>query len=95
MYIYCTFIVQVIIQWGRNTSISPIIRDIVQSHPHPVNHQRMVKINRVYLSPGEIEDTVAIPIPMVDRGRGVRNIIGVIIDRNGNDLYKVVKRWST
>ena len=35
--------------------------------------------------------SVAVPIPMVDRGRGdPRNILGVILDRDENDLYRIV-----
>ena len=42
------------------------------------------------LKSGDIGDNVAVPVPMVDRGRGdPRNILGVIIDRNENDLYTI------
>jgi hypothetical protein len=41
----------------------------------------MVKRSRVELKFGEIGDNVAIPIPMVDRGRGdPRNFLGVILE---------------
>jgi len=50
----------------------------------------MVKRSRIDLQAGEIGDNVAVPIPMVDRGRGdPRNILGVIIDCNENDLYTI------
>ena len=50
----------------------------------------MVQRSRIDLQAGEIGDNVAVPIPMVDRGRGdPRNILGVIIDRNENDLYTI------
>ncbi|XP_041369548.1 SCAN domain-containing protein 3-like [Gigantopelta aegis] len=35
-------------------------------------------------------DNVAVPIPLVDRGRGdPRNILGIIIDRDENDMYAI------
>ena len=38
----------------------------------------------------QVGDSVTIPIPLVDRGRGdPRNILGVIIDRDENDIYTV------
>ena len=50
----------------------------------------MAKRSFVELKAGEIDDNVAVPIPTVDRGRGdPRNILGVIIDRNENDLYTI------
>ena len=50
----------------------------------------MVRRSRVDLKPGDTGDNVAIKVPMVDRGRGdPRNILGVIIDRNENDLYTI------
>ena len=52
--------------------------------------ERMVKRSRIDLKAGEIADNVAVPIPMVDRGRGdPRNILGVILDRIENDLYRI------
>ena len=52
--------------------------------------ERMVKRSRIDLKAGEIGDNVAVPIPMVDRGRGdPRNILGVILDHNENDLYRI------
>ena len=52
--------------------------------------ERMVKRSRIDLKAGEIGDNVAVPIPMVDKGRGdPRNILGVILDRNENDLYRI------
>jgi len=52
--------------------------------------QRMVKRSRIINKPGDPGDNVTIPIPLVDRGRGdARNIMGVIIDRNENDLYRI------
>ena len=50
----------------------------------------MVKRSQIDLKAGEIGDNVAVPIPMVDRGRGdPRNILGVILDPNENDLYRI------
>jgi hypothetical protein len=53
----------------------------------------MVKRSRLVNVAGEVSDNVAIPIPLVDRGRGdPRNILGVILDRDENDLYKIAVR---
>ena len=50
----------------------------------------MVKRFRLDSKAGEVGDNVAIPIPLVDRGRGIaRNILGVIVDRDENDLYTI------
>ena len=51
----------------------------------------MVKRARVELKAGEPGDNVAVPIPLVDRGRcDPRNILGVIVDRDlENDLYSI------
>ena len=50
----------------------------------------MVKRSRVEVPHGQIGDNVIIPIPLVDRGRGdPRNILGVILDRDENDLYTI------
>ena len=42
------------------------------------------------LVPGEIGDNVAVPIPLVDSGRGdPRNMLGVIVSRSEDDQYRV------
>jgi len=52
--------------------------------------QRMIKRSRLENVPGKVGDNITIPIPLVDRGRGdPRNIVGVIVDRDENDLYKI------
>jgi transposase InsO family protein len=53
--------------------------------------ERMVKRSRVDLRAGEQGDNVAVPVPLVDRGRGdPRNILGVIIDRREDtDQYRI------
>ena len=54
----------------------------------------MVKRSRIDLRAGQRGDNVAVPVPLVDRGRGdARNILGVIIDRREDtDPYiKAVK----
>ena len=52
--------------------------------------ERMVKRSRVDLKPAGIEDNIAIPIPMVDRGRGdPRNILGIVLDKDEHDLYTI------
>ncbi|KAH3857474.1 hypothetical protein DPMN_100081 [Dreissena polymorpha] len=51
---------------------------------------RKVKRSRVELKAGETGDNVAIPIPVVDRGRGdPRNILGVIVGWDKNDMYRI------
>ena len=43
-----------------------------------------------WIMAGEAGDNVAVPIPMVDRGRGdPRNILGVIVDRDEHDMYRI------
>ncbi|XP_076032943.1 uncharacterized protein LOC143020411 [Oratosquilla oratoria] len=57
---------------------------------HLSQAERMVKRSRIDLKAGEVGDNVAVPIPMIDRGRDdLRNIIGVIVDRDENDLYRI------
>ena len=52
--------------------------------------QRMVKRSRLELVSGQIGDNVAVPIPLVDRGRGdPRNILGIVMDHDENDLYTI------
>jgi hypothetical protein len=52
----------------------------------------MIKRSRVELQTGAVGDIVAVPIPMVDRGRGdARNILGVIVHRDvERDQHKIV-----
>ena len=53
----------------------------------------MVKRSRLEHVPGNPGDNVTIPIPLVDRGRGdPRNTMGVIQDRDENDMYKIAVR---
>ncbi|XP_068242301.1 uncharacterized protein [Palaemon carinicauda] len=55
--------------------------------------ERMVKRSRTELVAGEIGDNIALPIPLVDRGRGdPRNILGVIVSRSINDQYRVATK---
>ncbi|XP_068246731.1 uncharacterized protein [Palaemon carinicauda] len=52
--------------------------------------ERMVKRSRLEHVPGDPGDNMTIPIPLVDRGIGdPRNVIGVILDRNENDMYRI------
>ena len=52
--------------------------------------ERMVKRSHITLQAGDEGDNVAVPVPMVDRGRGdPRNILGVIINRDENDLFTI------
>ncbi|XP_068209216.1 uncharacterized protein [Palaemon carinicauda] len=52
--------------------------------------ERMVKRSRLERVPGDPGDNVTIPIPLVDRGKGdPQNVIGVILDRNENDMYRI------
>jgi len=51
----------------------------------------MVKRSRVEHVTGHPLDNVTIPTPLVDRGRGdPRNIMGVILDRDDNDMYRII-----
>jgi hypothetical protein len=55
--------------------------------------ERMLKRSRVLHAPGEPDDNVTVPVPLVDRGRGdPRNIIGVILERDESDLYRIAVR---
>ncbi|XP_068225576.1 uncharacterized protein [Palaemon carinicauda] len=52
--------------------------------------ERMVKRSRLENIPGDPGDNMTIPIPLVDRGKGdPRNVAGVILDRNENDMYRI------
>ena len=53
----------------------------------------MIKRSRLEHAQGNPGDNVTVPIPLVDRGRGdPRNIMGVIVDRDSNDLYRIAVR---
>ena len=55
--------------------------------------ERMVKRSRIELTAYQIRDNVAVPIPLVDRGRGdPRNILGVIVSRSKSDQCKISTR---
>jgi hypothetical protein len=55
--------------------------------------ERMLKRSRVKHSIANRDDNVTLPIPLVDRGRGdPRNIIGVVLDRDENDMYRIAVR---
>jgi hypothetical protein len=55
--------------------------------------ERMVKRSRVEFVPGNPGDNVTVPVPLVDRGRGdSRNLLGIILDRDENDLYRIAVR---
>ena len=52
--------------------------------------QRMVKRSRIEHISGNPGNNVTVPIPLVDRGRvDPRNIMGVIVDRDNHDLYRI------
>ena len=52
--------------------------------------ERMVKRSRIIMVAGEVGDNVTVPVPLVDRGRSdPRNILGVIQNRDENDLYTI------
>ena len=52
--------------------------------------ERMVKRSKVVLGAGQVGDNVAVPIPIVDRGRGdPRNLLGVIVDLDENNMYTI------
>ena len=51
----------------------------------------MIKRSCIDLKAGEAGDSVAVPIPIVDRGKGdPRNILGVIVVRDEHDMYRIV-----
>ena len=53
----------------------------------------MLKRRRVELVPGEPGNSVTIPIPMVDRGRGdPRNIMGLVVEKRDNETYKLATK---
>jgi len=53
----------------------------------------MVKRSRIDHAAGNTGDNVTVPIPLVDRGRGdPRNIMGIILDRDMNDMYRIAVR---
>ena len=50
----------------------------------------MVKRSGLELQRRQMGDNVAVPIRLVDRGRGDQwNILGLIIDRDENDMYAI------
>ena len=52
--------------------------------------ERMVKRSRLDIAHGHPGDNVAVPIPLVDRGRGdPRNILAVILERNECNMYTI------
>ena len=59
--------------------------------------ERVVKRTRVKLKAFVAGDNVAVPIPLVGRGRGdPRNILGVIVNRDlDTDQYYCCRGWST
>ena len=55
-----------------------------------IQAERMVKRSRLELPTTNPGDNVAVPIPLVDRGRGdPRNILGVVLNHDANDLYTI------
>ena len=49
----------------------------------------MVKRSNIDVKGGEAGDNVAVPISVVDRG-DPRNILGVIVDWDEHDMYRIV-----
>ena len=51
----------------------------------------MVKCSHIDLQTGKAGDNVAVPISMVDRGRGdPKNILGLIVDQSKHEMYRIV-----
>ena len=48
--------------------------------------ERVVKRSSLELTRRQVGDNVAVPIPLVD---DPRNILGIIIDRDENDMYAI------
>ena len=57
---------------------------------------RMLKRRRLVLTTAKVGDTVTIPIPLVDRGRGdPRNLLGKIVSHEEEkDLFKIAVRYG-
>ena len=57
---------------------------------HMSQAEKMAKRSRVDLKASEVSDNVAVPIPVVDRGKGIHvTSWGVITDRGNNNLYTI------
>ena len=55
--------------------------------------ERMLKRSRKEMTPAQENDTVAIPVPLVDRGRGdARNIMGFVLNKDQHEMYKIDRR---
>ena len=55
--------------------------------------ERMVRRSRLDHVLGNPGDSVTIPIPLVDQSKcDLRNAIGIILDRNENDMYRITVR---
>ena len=54
------------------------------------NADKMCEASVKRFKPAEIGDTVLVPVPDVDRGRGdFPNVMGIVLDAEPNGLYKV------
>ena len=52
--------------------------------------EQMVIRSKVVLGAGQVGNNVAVPIPIVYRGRGdPRNLLGVIVDLDENNMYTI------
>jgi hypothetical protein len=52
--------------------------------------ETMVKRSKIDLKVAEVGDNVAVPVPLVDRGRGdPRNILGVVVNCDEHDLFSI------
>ena len=58
--------------------------------------ESMVKRSKRIFPDAKVGDTVTVPIPSVERGRGdPRNMIGVVEEKESSGLYTiVVKKWN-
>ena len=86
--------------------LSPQVVNIQERQAHILHHRvaakccqsnqadRMTKRRRLALVPADIGNTVTIPIPSVDRGRGdPRNLMGKIVEKDQErELYKIAVR---
>ena len=86
--------------------LTPQVVNIQERQAHILHHRvaakrcqsnqadRMIKRRRLALVPADIGNTVTIPIPSVDRGRGdPRNLMGKIVEKDQErELYKIAVR---
>ena len=80
---------------GEDGILEQHLEEIRETRKRTKNNQlmqaeRMLKRSRKEMTPAQENDTVAIPMPLVDRGRGdARNIMGFVLNKDQNEMYKI------